>query len=109
MPLDSATAKGEAHAMTWITIARQQVAGAEWIATDPAKSIEFYKHQYDAGKGEMAQRKNLKDGGFYLLFEQNKPPHKQRGNHERWFRVKETESFHRANGGRRKGISKYGR
>tara|TARA_Y100000385_G_C12658537_1_gene452703 strand:+ start:170 stop:496 length:327 start_codon:yes stop_codon:yes gene_type:complete len=107
MPLDTATPKGEAHAMTWITIARQQVAGARWEATDPAKSIEWYKHKYDAGEGEMAQRKNRKLGGFDLLYQQNKPPHKQRGNHERWFRIKETESFHRANGGRRKGISKY--
>ena len=106
--MDSATPKGEANTMTWIIIARQQVAGAQWKAIDPAKSIEWYKHKYDAGEGAMAQRKNRKYGGFDLLYEQNKPPHEQRENHLRWFRRKEESRYHnRASGGSKKGISKY--
>ncbi len=108
MPLDSTTPTGEANTMTWITIARQQQAGYPWVPIDPAKSIEWYKHKYDAGEGAMAQRKNRKLGGYDLLYEQNKPPHEQRENHLRWFRSREESRYHnRASGGSRKGISKY--
>ena len=60
--------------MTWITIARQQVVGAQWKATDPAESIEFYKRKYDAGEGAIAQRRNRKYGGFDLLLRAKQAP-----------------------------------
>lgn len=113
--MDTAAAKKEPHAMTWITIARQSQAGAEWVATDPTQPIELYKQKYDQGMGAMAQRRKRGSYGFELLYEENKKPHKIRQDHMRWNSTSSSPAYYNSNraskkrtwGGTIKGRGKY--
>jgi hypothetical protein len=93
--------------MTWIKIAHQNKTGQPWVAERKDRSIDFYRHKYDLGEGEIATKKVGRYGGYDLMYEQNTPPYRPREIYLRWSTARDPKNDPRASGGAKKGIGKY--